>query len=374
MVFPNLILAHLTHKYYVVDDTDPSTVVNMTGNFNHNAYRLGIENGPVTVTITPIQGIQTVGTGVSHDLAIMGTGNGAIAYTLDPAIQFGDMIKYVLNTDNGLWIRRDTITKTFGAATSQFLDEANNNVNWTGNWATTTSTFVSPSSSFTESPTGQYSNSATRTYTLNQSIDLTNATAAGVKYWAKWDIENDFDYCQLQVSTDNGNTWIGQCGLYTNTGNSANGSVQPNGEPVYDGTQTSWVLEEISLSDYIGETIKMRFIFKSDGGVRADGFYFDDFEIMYNLDASGLDEYLQNGLHILPNPANTIAYVSLDKPHNNVQTRIYDLKGALVKEVESHELSNKITIPTDQLKNGMYTIVVTTELGTFAPQKLVVMH
>ena len=371
MVFPNLILAHLTHKYYVVEDTDPTTVVNMTGNFNHNANRLGIENGPVTVTITPLLGIQSVGTGVTHDLAVMANANGAITYTLDPAIQFGDVIKYVLNTDNGLWIRKDTITKTFGAATSQFLDEANTNANWTGNWATTTSTFVSPSSSFTESPSGQYNNNVTRTYTLNQSIDLTNATSAGVKFWAKWDIENDYDYTQFQVSIDNGTTWISQCGLYTNNGNS---SPQPVGQPLYDGTQTSWVLEEISLSDYIGETIKMRFFFKSDGGVRADGFYFDDFEIMYNLDDSGLDEYLQNGAQVLPNPANTVAYISLDKPQNKIQTRIYDLKGSLVAEVNTIELSNKIAVPTDQLQNGLYTVIVSTELGTFAPQKLVVLH
>jgi hypothetical protein len=371
MVFPNLILAHLTHKYYVVEDTDPTTVVNMTGNFNHNANRLGIENGPVTVTITPLLGIQSVGTGVTHDLAVMANANGAITYTLDPAIQFGDVIKYVLNTDNGLWIRKDTITKTFGAATSQFLDEANTNANWTGNWATTTSTFVSPSSSFTESPSGQYNNNVTRTYTLNQSIDLTNATSAGVKFWAKWDIENDYDYTQFQVSIDNGTTWISQCGLYTNNGNS---SPQPVGQPLYDGTQTSWVLEEISLSDYIGETIKMRFFFKSDGGVRADGFYFDDFEIMYNLDDSGLDEYLQNGAQVLPNPANTVAYISLDKPQNKIQTRIYDLKGSLVAEVNTIELCNKIAVPTDQLQNGLYTVIVSTELGTFAPQKLVVLH
>jgi len=371
MVFPNLILAHLTHKYYVVEDTDPTTVVNLSGNFNHNAYRLGVENGPVTVSITPLLGIQSVGSSVSHDLAVIGTANGAISYMLDPAIQFGDIIQYVLNTDNGLWIRRDTITKTFGAATSQFLDEANTNANWTGNWATTTSTFVSPSSSFTESPNGQYSNNVTRTFTLNQSIDLTNATAAGVKFWAKWDIENDYDYTQFQVSIDDGTTWISQCGLYTNNGA---GSPQPTDQPLYDGTQTSWVLEEISLSDYIGETIKVRFFFKSDGGVRADGFYFDDFEVMYNLDDSGLDEYLQSGVQVLPNPANTVAYISLDKPQNKIQTRIFDLKGALVAEVFTSDLSNKISVPTDQIQNGLYTVIVSTELGTFAPQKLVVLH
>lgn len=40
--------------------------------------------------------------------------------------------------------------------------------------------------------------------------------------------------------------------------------------------------EEISLSDYIGQTIQVRFILESDGGVTDDGFYFDDFSVNYN--------------------------------------------------------------------------------------------
>ena len=118
----------------------------------------------------------------------------------------------------------------------------------------------------------------------------------------------------------------------------------------------------------------MRFLLKSDGGVRADGFYFDDFEVMYNIDDSGLDEYLQSGMHLLPNPANQVAFVALDKPQNKVFTRVYDLTGALVFEVFTSDLSNKIAIPLEALKNGIYTVVVQTELGTFAPQKLSVLH
>lgn len=42
------------------------------------------------------------------------------------------------------------------------------------------------------------------------------------------------------------------------------------------------MLEEINLSDYLGQQIKFRFVLKSDGGTNADGFYFDDFKIFYN--------------------------------------------------------------------------------------------
>jgi PKD repeat protein len=282
MVFPNLVLAHITRRYVVVSDVDPSTIATMTGNFNHSAYRLGLEDGPVTVTIQPLQNIQSVGAAVVHDLDIQESVNAAISYVLSPSIQFGDEIIYVLETNNGLWTRRDTIVKTYGALTLQVL-EAGSTVNWTGNWNSTTATFYSPSQSYTDTPGANYGTNANRTFTYVPTIDLTNATAAGISFYAKWSIETNYDFCQFQVSTDGGTTWIGQCGNYTVPGTSADGSVQPNNQPVYEGTQSSWVFEEISLSDYLGDVIKVRFQLRSDGGVNQDGFYFDDFKILYNL-------------------------------------------------------------------------------------------
>jgi len=373
MVFPNLMLTHLTHKYYDVEDTDPSSINATTGVLNHSANRLGTENGPVTVSITPLIGIASVGTGVTHDLTLMQTATGAISYTLDANIQFGSTIKYILNTDYGLWVKKDTITKTFGALTSQMLDPASTTTNWTGSWGTTTSTFVSPSSSFTDSPTGQYSNNVTRAYRYNQSIDLTNVTDAGVKFYAKWDIENSYDYCQFQVSTDNGVTWQGQCGLYTNLGDPNAGGVQPNG-PVYDGTQSSWVLEEISLSDYIGSTIQVRFVLASDGGVRGDGFYFDDFEILYNIDYSSLSENNTNAIHLLPNPTENKAFISFDKAIANGKIAVYSVNGQLIETINISAWTNKIELDCTQWSEGIYQLTYISENGYTKPEKLIVIH
>jgi len=41
------------------------------------------------------------------------------------------------------------------------------------------------------------------------------------------------------------------------------------------------VLEEINLSDYLGQIINVRFQLESDGGLNQDGFYFDDFSVYY---------------------------------------------------------------------------------------------
>lgn len=283
MLFPNLVLAHLSRVYTVVSETDPNMIASINGVFNHTAKRLGRQSGAVTVSIQPLQNIVTVGAPVIYNLSQLQSQNGTISYSLNPNIQFGDQIIYILKTDNGLWVRKDTIVKTFGALTVQVTENATATTNWTGNWSTTTSTYVSASKSFTDSPVGNYANNANKTYTFVPSVDLTNASSAMVRFYAKWNLEADYDYVQFQVSTDGGTNWIGQCGNYTVNGTNANGSAQPNNQPVYEGVQSNWVLEEINLSDYLGQTVKFRFKLGSDGGTVADGYYFDDFEVLYNL-------------------------------------------------------------------------------------------
>jgi PKD repeat protein len=282
MVFPNLVLAHVSRNYVVVKDTDPAIVATLSGDFNHTAKRYGRESGPVTVSIDPLLNISSVGNTLVYNLNTSETQNGTISYSLNSNIQFGNEVKYILNTDNGLWVKKDTITKTYGAITLQELEDATTPTNWSGNWATTTSTYVSPSKSFTDSPNGNYSNNQTRNLYYNPEIDLTTAISAKVTFYAKWDIEANYDYVQFQVSTNGGNSWIGQCGLYTVAGTDDNGSVQPDGDPVYEGVMSDWVLEDINLSDYLGQVINVRFRLRSDGGVTEDGYYFDDFKVFYN--------------------------------------------------------------------------------------------
>ena len=188
-------------------------------------------------------------------------------------------------------------------------------------------------------------------------------------------MEEAYDFARMEVSIDNGTTWIGQCGLYTNAGVSANGSAQPQGEPVYDGEQTSWVLEEINLSDYLGETIQIRFILKSDNGTVGDGFYFDDFKVSYNLNASnaGLDE-LDLAIKAIPNPANEQVVISFGNPVNDGQINCFDQTGKLVQSILVTELTNKVTIKTSDLSEGIYTVRYFSNGNYSNFTKLVVVH
>jgi hypothetical protein len=161
--------------------------------------------------------------------------------------------------------------------------------------------------------------------------------------------------------------------LYTSTATSPDG-VQPVGEPVYQGAQSAWVLEEISLSDYIGETdVRLRFVLKSDGGVRMDGFYFDDFELMYNIDYTGIEE---TGLSAksMPNPANTYAQIAFDQPVSTGLVSVYSMTGELIHSEKVSELTNKIVLNTEKWSEGMYTVVVSETAQFISPAKLVVVH
>ncbi|MCH2231016.1 MAG: immune inhibitor A [Crocinitomicaceae bacterium] len=371
MVFPNLVLSHMTHKYLVVQDTDPSSVASMTGNLNHDVQRLGLEDGAITVSATPIANIQSVGAGVVYDIDVRETSSGTISYVLNPSIQFGDEIKYVLNTEYGLWTKHDTIVKTYGSLTLQASDDASNLNNWTGPWGTTTSEYVSPSTSFTDSP-NNYANNTSEAFEYDQVIDLTDATGAMISYYAMWEIEADYDYCQFQVSVDGGNNWIGQCSNYTVEGT---GGVQPIGEPVYEGVQNNWVFDEVNLSDYLGQTINVRFLLESDGGVREDGFYFDDFTISYNEETSNAG-LIENTLvaKVFPNPANGYAVISTSQVIAKGSVLLYDQSGKLAYSKEINEQTNNIQINTSELSRGVYTIRIESEGVLAKPTKLVVVH
>ncbi len=163
--------------------------------------------------------------------------------------------------------------------TFALVDSANNTNNWqsTGGWNITSQKFVSAPYSFTESPSGNYQSNTTAIFTYMNEISLSNILGASLEFYTQWDIENDWDYGQVQISTNGGTNWTALEGLYTNPGT---GTFQPPDEPLYDGSQLTWVVENIDLTEFIGQSVKLRFYFQSDQSVTGDGWYIDDIRLM----------------------------------------------------------------------------------------------
>jgi carboxypeptidase T len=282
----NLTAAHLVGNYAKTTDKHSFSVVNVNGFIVYDITRYGLQSpANFTVSILPISNnIQNIGSPNQHNnMTMLQSDLDSISYSLSTNISSGDLIKYVIVLNNGLYSFNDTITKVYGAPQLLYSNNGTSISGWNNqfSWGTTSSTFQSSPSSITDSPLGNYSNNTNNRISLSSSVSLSSALAASVSFWAKWEIEDNWDYVQFEVSTDNGNTWIPQCGIYTEEG----AVDQDLGQPVYDGVQSDWVMETIDLNDYLNQDILLRFKIITDGGNTFDGFYFDDFEInaIYNM-------------------------------------------------------------------------------------------
>ncbi len=192
--------------------------------------------------------------------------------------------KIVLKTStSGMEMSSDTIGILLGVPQYKFIDTTNNPTTlWTVTaspstpaWEATTASFTSAPNSYTDSKTGVYANNATVTLTLKNAIDLTGLNNPKLTFQTKWDIEKKWDCVVVQISSNNGATWNSLQGLYTKPA-SGSGKQVPAGMPVYEDVKNSWVQEEINLSPYAGQQVKLRFELRTDGSQQRDGFYVDD--------------------------------------------------------------------------------------------------
>ena len=353
MMYHNVTAAKMTNNFASIKDTAPIyTGTSPMIDASFEIKRFGLSgNGDFSVLLNPISNnINAAGDAVSFNgLELLETQDGNIQYSLSGSVNSGDLIVYELVVNNGSFDTTLLVTKTFGSLTAIFEDDASSTSNYSNNgWATTTQSFVSAPSSITESPNGDYNDNANKSIELNNTIDLTDVIGANVTFWTKFDIENNYDYAQFQISVNGGNSWISQCGLYTNPGS----EDQPEGQPLYDGTQNNWVQEQIDLSDYIGQTIRARFIFRSDNNVEGDGFYFDDLTFnTLNEDTLSIEDIQQYRFGIYPNPVKDILHITTNL--TDYIAAIYAMDGTLIK---TSKASANHSLDYSDLAPGIYIL------------------
>ena len=353
MMFLNLTAAQVAGNYGILTETSPvftGTSTSLSTSFD--VKRLSVGNvGDFTIGFSPVSSnIIDQGAPITlSSLAPLETQSGSITYSLSTDIEAGDAIEFDLIINNGLFDREIRISKIYGSTIAVFNTNGNNLAGFESiSWGTTSESFVSPSSSITDSPSSNYSDNENSSITLSASIDLTTAMTATVSYYARWDIEDTWDYVQFEVSKDNGATWEPQCGNFTTTGT----NIQPLGEPLYDGIQNDWILEEINLSDYIGETIKARFSLRTDGAVTRDGFYVDDllFSVIPGEQLSIENELFASSFEIFPNPVSNNLHIRTSL--GAYTTNIYNVLGQKVSSSISQ--TGNTTLDYSSFSKGIY--------------------
>ncbi|MCF6171529.1 MAG: immune inhibitor A [Bacteroidales bacterium] len=361
-MWQNIHAARLVGKYATLSDKAPLVFDEEGGFLAFEIKRLGLTpTDTFTVSITPL-GDNLVEVGNPHvfeNMELLQSETDSISYVLAPGIENGATFRYLLSVDNGEFVVSDTIEKVFGTEVEIFSDKGDDMANWSSDkWALTNTNYYSPEYSFTDSPLGNYQDEQTNPITLDTVIDLTDVTMAFLRFWASWDIEAGWDYLQVDAKAMDNGQWTPLLGNFTKAGS---GQFQPTGEPVYDG-QSDWVREEMNISGFAGEKIKIRFTLYSDQAVNEDGFYFDDLSISVISGTVGIDPATEQPKHKLlvskafPNPAKQSFKVSYQLSGNNKNARmeIYDAIGNLIKTIGISNNSGVVTIPVNDVRSGVY--------------------
>ncbi len=282
VLWQNLSFAYLLLNFAQVEDQSSPVISQINSSIAFQLTRYGFASGDFTVGLRPIStNILSVGGDKIFTINQIESAIDSISIALNPSTPNGATVVFelLLQSAGGL-LFCDTLTKVFGAYSlvldEQGLDMQNwNNMGTASNWQTTTATYYSAPSCITDSPTGNYANNTNSSIVLKQAIDLRQISDARLNFWAKWNLEDNYDYVQVMAAGSNG-VFVPLCGLYTNLGS----VYQDFNEPLYDAQQSTWVQEEMSLNDFLGDSaVVLRIRLVSDQWINADGFYFDDMRL-----------------------------------------------------------------------------------------------
>ena len=215
---------------------------------------------------------------------------------------------------------------------------------WTGGWGLASPAEGHDSANcLNDSPGDSYEDYEDNPMAMAAGLNLSTAMSGDVTFWARWKIEDSFDACFLEVSTDGGSGWTPLSTLFTHSG-SGQGIQTPSGTPCFEDEQTTWVQNTVDLAPYLGETdVRFRFRLASDMSIHKEGFYLDDFvvTVVREQEVPVPDaELLTARVAAWPNPFNPQTTIEFTNPRQGaVQLHVYDVQGRLVRTLVAETMT-----------------------------------
>lgn len=308
----NLMAAWVLLNYGIATDASDKYFSNDINDFDFKVRRYGFKDGILTASLSSSDpNVTAIGQQVAFSMNQNETQSGNIIYTVSNNVALGDTIFMTLSLSNGAISWEQEIFKIKGNPVQEFDDPFEDAENWqnfnaSSTWDLSFSEFYSNPFSLADSPFSDYENNISNVVTLKSPISLVNADNAELKFKTKWEIEPDNDYVQIKAS-DSGNIYYPLCGKYTRPGSIS----QASGQPLYDGTQSEWVSEEMSLIDFIGGDLYLQFAFTSDGDLTMDGIYIDDIEVI---------SYENGIVNVVPISASDFSMIAMPVPASDFVT------------------------------------------------------
>ena len=337
-------------KYAKFHDLTQSDITSLSSNLDFGIERIGQTASNFTLTVTPVSANITSITSPSAQtgMAILEQRNVSAALVLDGSIQPNDIIEYKVQLSNDDGIFYEVNIEKYYQPNLLFSHNPDSDglTGWNNSgWSNSTADAYSGSNALRTGNTVPYATNTTKTLTTTNTYDLSNSSEVLVQFYAKWDIERNFDFVELQAST-NGSTWTTLNGKYTkpesssstndhNAKGAADEAFQGNNASghIYDGDRMDkWVMEEIVIDNstnsavFGSSTVQFRFRMRSDSedefenySANGEGFFFDDFKII-SIPVPCVNSVPTNVT------ANTITDTSANITWDNVPSATYDLR------------------------------------------------
>jgi hypothetical protein len=166
------------------------------------------------------------------------------------------------------------------------------------------------------------------------------------RYFCDTDSLNDYGI--IELSYDNGQTWIN---LLTDS------SISIDSRPVLTGSSNGWKGFFINFSfsslnpSSDADSLLIRFSFISDSiDTQHEGLMFDD--LGFCLSVNTQNRYQLNNLEVFPNPATDVLNFQLEELIDNADIRIYSTLGQLIETQNINDTNTQFNVSDWQ--NGMY--------------------
>lgn len=275
------------------------------------------------------------------------------------------------------------------------FDKGNTNTLWQRGQAAGTvlnSTVAGGSNVYGTNLSGLYPDSKT-SYLVSQCYDLTQYQNPKLKFDMAFDFEPDYDYLNVEYSTNGGTSWsiLGNATSGTTWYNSSNvpnanncencvgaqwtgagGDANLFGGVNSDKSNYSWSMPDFGYGGATPQSnIIFRFNFVSDPGVTNEGAIIDNFVITGTYVLANTENRFEI-FSITPNPTNGIVTLRL-ATNNDVQVDLFDIQG---RKCYSKNYPNSNTIFNQeiyfgQLEKGIYLLNVISE-GKTSTKKVII--
>lgn len=110
-------------------------------------------------------------------------------------------------------------------------------------------------------------------YSLYNTLDLTGMENAVLTLNTSWDIEPNWDFGFVQVSTDDGQTWTTVANAFTTSDFLTDMTAISDSLPGITGNSGGYVMSSYDLSEWAGQVVKVRLRYMTDEGTNLGGWF-----------------------------------------------------------------------------------------------------